>query len=504
MPKLGSSTRDFVDGGQLRGGPALLDEFDVAYRTWWAVISPRDKSSAEGENVVPLKEVNKAVVGERFWALSWVTGYDDAEWDEECTLDYYKKVVAAKPADLPAQARLSREISKSDPAYAMQHLDTLIEKLKIDEIHPALVDELAEVFRDIGNHAMDEFARNENSDQNLCWIQLYAWEQAIKLNPARSGLRRDFLHNIHNLIDAWMLHPESTWPPQLKKAATELKLGLDFRTTVHEFNKAYERSDERPHNPKIFQLFLADRFIKVAKGVGETRSASPSYVDPEQIGESLGARAAKSPGQAADEKQHEPGRGTKLGTVGLLVVVVALFAGFYFVTKESNEPDQSGDAGCLECGRWGDLADSKVAINGIGPVRVGMTVDEASTALGGIPLVRCKRCSRSDGCYYLEGPKGLTFMVKGDRMARVDVDGPEFRTVSGAKVGDTEAQVKDFYANRLKIEPHKYHKGGNYLVFVPKDSKDQAYRMIFETNGTVVTKYRAGRLPEVELVEGCL
>lgn len=73
-----------------------------------------------------------------------------------------------------------------------------------------------------------------------------------------------------------------------------------------------------------------------------------------------------------------------------------------------------------------------------------------------------------------------------------------------SKVGDTEAQVKDFYANRLKIEPHKYHKGGNYLVFVPKDSKDQAYRMIFETNGTVVTKYRAGRLPEVELVEGCL
>jgi hypothetical protein len=40
---------------------------------------------------------------------------------------------------------------------------------------------------------------------------------------------------------------------------------------------------------------------------------------------------------------------------------------------------------------------------------------------------------------------------------------------------------------------------GHSLVFTP----DPQHRIIFETDGKVVTRYRAGRMPEVEWVEKC-
>jgi hypothetical protein len=46
--------------------------------------------------------------------------------------------------------------------------------------------------------------------------------------------------------------------------------------------------------------------------------------------------------------------------------------------------------------------------------------------------------------------------------------------------------------------PHKYT-DGHYLTLAP----DGAHRLVFETDGGHVTRYRGGRMPEVEWVEGC-
>lgn len=144
-------------------------------------------------------------------------------------------------------------------------------------------------------------------------------------------------------------------------------------------------------------------------------------------------------------------------------------------------------------------------LNGFGPVRIGMTVNQASNALG-IPLK--PMTPHEAGCYYVS-PGGqpdsdVAFMVIQDRVARVDVFGPTFQTVTGIHVGDTEERVKAAYQGYLKIEPHHYVNHGHYLIVTPKAATYKGMRIVFETDGQVVTMIRAGREPEVMYVEGCL
>ena len=132
-----------------------------------------------------------------------------------------------------------------------------------------------------------------------------------------------------------------------------------------------------------------------------------------------------------------------------------------------------------------------------------MTLPEASAAAGR-PIV-AKPGSTSE-CGYADpegGPEGVSFMVVSDRVARVDVTGGPVKTRSGAGVGDTEAQVQARYADKLEVSPHKYVPGGHYLTLVPADAADAGFRLIFETDGSKVTRFRAGKEPEVSYVEGC-
>jgi phage tail sheath protein FI len=161
---------------------------------------------------------------------------------------------------------------------------------------------------------------------------------------------------------------------------------------------------------------------------------------------------------------------------------------------------------------------SKVAIDGIGPIRVGMTLAEAEKSAG-VQLIE-KGGRASSGCYYVwpkTGPQDLGFMVSSDRadeqmikskdrISRVDVfRNSRITTLSGAKIGDTEARIKALYPGRIRVTPHEYtgHRGGHYLTLMPKDAADKNYRVVFETLNGRVTQFRSGRVPEVEYVEGC-
>src|SRR5919199_1484434 len=94
------------------------------------------------------------------------------------------------------------------------------------------------------------------------------------------------------------------------------------------------------------------------------------------------------------------------------------------------------------------------------------------------------------------------FMVISGQIARVDIYGnSRITTISGAKIGDSEDRIKSLYA--VRITPHEYVRGGHYLTFIPTDTSDRQYRMVFETDGKRVKLIRSGRLPEVEYVEGC-
>jgi hypothetical protein len=92
-------------------------------------------------------------------------------------------------------------------------------------------------------------------------------------------------------------------------------------------------------------------------------------------------------------------------------------------------------------------------------------------------------------------------MIAGGLIARVDVDTLPVATSAGARVGDSEARVDSLYPGRVAVRPHKYE-DGHYLVVTP-DRADTTLAIVFETSGGRVTRYRAGRRPMVEYVEGC-
>lgn len=153
------------------------------------------------------------------------------------------------------------------------------------------------------------------------------------------------------------------------------------------------------------------------------------------------------------------------------------------------------------------LEGARITIRGVGPIRFGMTVDEASNMVGS-DLVRSENWGgESEGCYYVEpaaGPQGVFFMVIDQRIERVDVSSTAVESRSGAKVGSSEDWVYHRFPGQVEVKKHAYNESGHSLVFTPRDRADKSYRMIFDTDGTTVTMIRAGRLPAVEYDEGCL
>lgn len=145
--------------------------------------------------------------------------------------------------------------------------------------------------------------------------------------------------------------------------------------------------------------------------------------------------------------------------------------------------------------------DWRITTAGYGPAKIGMSVAEASAALG-MALV-------SDGpvddpeCHYLRpepAVEGLWFMVSNDRVVRIEVNAPGIRTKSGLGVGDSEARVKEMLPS-VEVTPHKYvAPDGSYLTIW---TADHAAAVRFETLQGKVTSFYAGRVPEVEFVEGC-
>ena len=141
-----------------------------------------------------------------------------------------------------------------------------------------------------------------------------------------------------------------------------------------------------------------------------------------------------------------------------------------------------------------------VTESGWGPIRAGMSVDKARAAVGGdLPEPANGQC---DHVRPTRGPNGVLIMIVGGHVARVEVSDTTVATAAGARVGDTEARINALYPGRVQTGPHKYI-DGHYLVVRRGAGADSVYRLVFETDGQRVTRYRGGRLPEVEWVEGC-
>jgi hypothetical protein len=144
---------------------------------------------------------------------------------------------------------------------------------------------------------------------------------------------------------------------------------------------------------------------------------------------------------------------------------------------------------------------------GIGALRAGMTVPEAARMVGGSFAAAATGAEGSTCTYavWREAPNDVMVMVVDGLVARVDVARSASVTTSkGARIGDTEARILELYKGRTAVTPHKYTDGHYITVTPPAGSgEDRAYRLVFETDGQRVTRYRGGKLPQVGWVEGC-
>lgn len=143
---------------------------------------------------------------------------------------------------------------------------------------------------------------------------------------------------------------------------------------------------------------------------------------------------------------------------------------------------------------------------GFGPVRAGMTVAEARRALGHDFTIPHPGDSVCD-VVPLTASKGpaprVRFMIARGQIIRVDTEDTTVVTGAGAQVGDDENRLEALYADRIRVEAHKYTAG--HYVIVPLGTGAQSlYRLVFETDAAGrVTTMRGGRYPEVEYVEEC-
>lgn len=144
----------------------------------------------------------------------------------------------------------------------------------------------------------------------------------------------------------------------------------------------------------------------------------------------------------------------------------------------------------------------KISQVGIGPLRAGMSLKEVQDLVPGLSV---EPSVASEGCAYARSislPAGAVLMFVNGTLSRVDVLSGRLRTDAGGGIGDTEDQIKLLYGSSATTSPHKYT-DGHYLTVSPASAADSAFRVVFETDGSKVIRYRSGRLPQVEWVEGC-
>jgi hypothetical protein len=131
-----------------------------------------------------------------------------------------------------------------------------------------------------------------------------------------------------------------------------------------------------------------------------------------------------------------------------------------------------------------------------------MSIDDLQKAAGSLPTTPNAMAE----CTYVRppsAPPGVSIMLARGQVARVDVDSSGVRTDAGIAVGDSSVRVSQAYVGRATTAPHKYVAGGQYFTVRPISPEDSTFRIVFETENGRVTRFRSGRIPEVEWVERC-
>ena len=144
--------------------------------------------------------------------------------------------------------------------------------------------------------------------------------------------------------------------------------------------------------------------------------------------------------------------------------------------------------------------DTPVTLHGVGPLRVGLSLQSLRDRFGATPAYEL---DPESNCSYWQSPEypGLSMMVIDDRLVRIDTEDARYRTRSGARVGMSEREIRAIYGAGMRVETHPYtDPQGKYLVY---EARSEPYGMIFETDNGRAISFRVGYWDAVQLIEGC-
>jgi hypothetical protein len=146
---------------------------------------------------------------------------------------------------------------------------------------------------------------------------------------------------------------------------------------------------------------------------------------------------------------------------------------------------------------------SVIRFDGIGAVRVGMSLSQLNRALHSAYALPSDAEERS--CFWIDvpGESGVVAMILEGQVARVDVvkTNTVTSTAEGIHNGDSEARAIQVYGRRLKIVPYAYDpKYGHYLTLL---SADRKYGIRFEALDSKISRYSAGTVKAISFIEGC-
>jgi hypothetical protein len=149
------------------------------------------------------------------------------------------------------------------------------------------------------------------------------------------------------------------------------------------------------------------------------------------------------------------------------------------------------------------LASFRLAPDALGPIRVGMTIEEAEQA-GGVILHEDRLDPASDcATWFPTDGSGVSFLAIDDRLATIDVGAP-VATIEGVGVGATTADIVAAYgADHVEERTNRFQI--REVAVTPRDAALADYGTVFllSTVGEGVEHIRAGLARELTRDEGC-
>ncbi|MBB3075556.1 cutinase family protein [Streptomyces violarus] len=149
-----------------------------------------------------------------------------------------------------------------------------------------------------------------------------------------------------------------------------------------------------------------------------------------------------------------------------------------------------------------DLSRERITVNGVGPVKLGMSPEDAAKVIGSTIPVESRGLTCVDHTVD-GGPAGLLLRFTQDRLVAVGVRPPatEIRTASGVHIGSTRDDVIETYAEEIEATTSVH--GGEELVFAPAAPKFAGKVIVFGMVDGAVGLFIAGERDWATLTGPC-